>query len=225
MDAVADTRRLLDRIGFLALAPPEAKDRLARIARRVRFPAGACLFRRGDAGEGMLILLDGLVRLHLSTPGGRELSIGLMGAGELLGEVALVDGGPRSADATAITPVSALLLRHGDALPLVGTDPALATALLRLLAARLRRATEQVEAVGLRGLPQRLAAVLLRVSAMDASRLVRLSQGEIASLVAASRPKVNLALHDFRDRGLIERGKAGLRLLDPEGLRAIAEEG
>ncbi|HEY8610224.1 MAG TPA: Crp/Fnr family transcriptional regulator [Roseomonas sp.] len=224
MDAAAETRRLLDRIAFLALAPSAAKDKLAKIAHPARYPAGACVFRRGDPGEGMLIVLDGLVRLHLATAAGRELSLGLVGGGEPIGEIALVDGGPRSADATALTPVSALLLRHADAAPLIATDAALASALLRTLAGRLRRTTDQVEAVGLRGLPQRLAATLLQLSATDPTGLVRLSQTQIASLVAATRPKVNLALHGFRSRGFIEPVRAGLRLRDRDGLRSVAEE-
>jgi CRP-like cAMP-binding protein len=224
MAAPEETRRLLDRIAFLALTPASAKDSLAGIARPVRYAAGEVVFRRGDPGEGMLIVLDGLVRVHLSTAAGRELSLGLVGGGEPIGEVALVDGGPRSADATALTPVSALLLRHADAVALIAADAALASALLRTLATRLRRATDQVEAVGLRGLPQRLAATLLQLSAMDPSGLVRLPQGQIAALIAATRPKVNLALHEFRARGFIEPARAGLRLINRDGLRAVIEE-
>ncbi|WP_426955180.1 Crp/Fnr family transcriptional regulator [Muricoccus radiodurans] len=225
MAALPETRRLLDGVRFLAGVPSDAKDRLAGIARPVRHPAGATLFRRGDPGEGMLLVLDGLVRLHLSTAGGRELTLGLVGRGEPIGEVALVDGGPRSADATAFTPISALMFRHADAGALIAADAALALALLRTLAARLRRTTDQVEAVGLQGLPQRLAAALLRLAAVDPSGLVRLPQGQIASLVAATRPKVNAALSEFRARGFVENARAGLRVTNADGLRAFAAEG
>lgn len=223
MDAPADMRRLLQRVAFFRQVPGAALDRLAGIARPVRHPAGGVLFRRGDPGEGLLVMLDGLVRLHLSTAAGRELTLGLVGPGEPLGEVALVDGGPRSADATALTPVSALLFRHGDAAPLIAGDAALAAALLRTLAARLRRTTGQVEAVGLLPLPQRLAGALLYLAAADPTGLVRLPQGQIAALVAATRPKVNAVLAEFRVHGLVEQARAGLRLADPDGLRALAE--
>jgi CRP-like cAMP-binding protein len=216
--------RLLDGLAFLAGTPAAARQRLAAAARPVRYPAGQTLFRRGDPGEGMLLVLDGLVRLHLSSAAGREVSLGLVGPGEPLGEIALIDGGPRSADATALTPVQALLIRHADAAALIAADAAVATALLRTLAARLRRTTDQVEAVSLQALPQRLAGALLRLAAADPAGLVRLAQGQIAALVAASRPKVNAALLEFRARGLVQPGRAGLRLTDPAGLRAVAAE-
>lgn len=219
-----DTRRLLDGVAFLALVPASAKERLTGIARPVHYPSGRTLFRRGDAGEGMLIVLDGLVRIHLSTADGRELSLALVGRGEPIGELALVDGGPRSADATTFTPVSALLMRHDDVAPLIATDVAFAGALLRTLAARLRQSSAQVEAIGLHSLRQRLAAVLLRLAAVEPTGLVRLPQAQIASLAAATRPRVNHLLTEFRQQGLVEPSRAGLRLRDPARLRRIAEE-
>lgn len=220
-----DIRRLLDGMAFLALAPAASRDRLAALARPLRFAEGDVVFRRGDPGEGMLIVVDGLVRLHLATAAGRELTLGLVGRGEPVGEVAMIDGGPRSADATALTPVSALVLRHAEVKGLIAGDAALADALLRTLAQRLRRTTDQVEAIGLQGLNQRLAGVLLRLSAVDPSGLVRLPQGQIAALVAASRPKVNAALAELRGLGLVEAVRAGLRLRDRDGLLILAEGG
>lgn len=220
-----DIRRAIDRSPLLADVPETAKARLAAAARPVRYAVGAPIFRRGDPGEGMLLVLDGLVRLHLSTAAGREMTIGLAGAGEPVGEIALIDGGPRSADATALTPVSALLLRHAEAKAILLEEPELALALLRTLAARIRRTTDQAEAVALQPLPQRLAGALLRLAAVDPSGLVRQSQSQIAALVAASRPKVNLALSELRERGLVEQVRVGLRLADRDGLRQLAEHG
>jgi CRP-like cAMP-binding protein len=219
---VPDPRRLLAGLSFLAGVPDAALDRLAAIARPARFEAGAALFRRGDPGEGLVLLVDGLVRLHIATEAGRELTLGLAGPGEPIGEIALIDGGARSADATALTPVRALMLRHADAAAIIAGDAAVAGALLRTLATRLRRTTEQAEAVGLRSLQERVAMALLQLAAADPSGLVRLPQGQIASLVAATRPKVNVVLAEFRNRGLVEPVRAGLRLLDPAGLRALA---
>ncbi len=225
MSEPAELRRLIDRTALFAGLPARARDRLALAARRVRYAEGTTLFRRGDAGEGMILVLDGLVRLHLATAAGREMTLGLVGRGEPIGEIALIDGEPRSADATALTPVSALLLRHADFTALLAEEPGIATALLRTLAAKLRRTTDQVEAVALQPLQQRLAAALLRLAAVDPSGLVRQAQGQIAALVAATRPRVNQALAELRARGLIEPARAGLRLVDPEGLKALADGG
>jgi CRP/FNR family cyclic AMP-dependent transcriptional regulator len=217
--------RLLSGVKLLAGLTPEARSRLARIAHSKRYDVGRPLFHQGDPGEGMLIVLDGLVRIHLADAKGREVTLALAGPGEPIGEIALIDGGPRSADATAMTPVSALLIPHDEAVKLIDSDLATAAALLRTMAARLRRLTDQVEAVSLQPLPQRLAGALLRLSAADPSGLVRLTQGQIAALVAASRPKVNAALTEFRNRGQIESVRAGLRLLDKVSLTQLANDG
>ncbi len=217
-------RQALDRLPLLAQVPPAAKARLAAAARPVRYRDGETVFRCGEPGtDGMLIVLDGIVRLHLSTSAGREITLGLVGAGEPVGEIALIDGGPRSADAMALTPVTGLMIRTASAQDVIESDPATALALLRALAARLRRTTDQLEAVGLRPLPQRLAAALLRLAAADPGGLVRLNQSQLAPLVAATRPKVNVALVQFRERGLVLPSRAGLRIGDATALQAVAQ--
>jgi CRP-like cAMP-binding protein len=189
-----DPRRLLDRLPILEGVPGPARDRLAAAARPAAYAAGAPIFRRGEAGEGMLLVLDGLVRLHLASAAGRELTLGLAGPGEPVGEIALIDSGPRSADATAPPPVRTLLFRHADAAAIIASDATVAGALLHLAEA-------------------------------DPSGLVRLPQGQIAALVAASRPKVNAVLAEFRARGLVASARAGLRLTDPAALRLLGEAG
>jgi len=220
----ANVETILARLPLMAEVPEAARARLAAAARPVRYREGEPVFRRGEPGaDGMLVVTDGLVRVHMATPAGRELTLGLVGPGEPLGEIALIDGGTRSADATALTPVSGLMIRHADAVAVIEQDIAVAHALLRTLAGRLRRTTDQVEAVGLRSLSQRVAGALVRLAAADPAGLVRVSQGQIAALVAATRPKVNGVLAELRRRGLVEPARAGLRLPDPAALRALAE--
>ena len=218
-------RPLLDRLAWLAPLPARTKDRLAAMARQRHFAAGAALFRRGETADGLLLVLDGLVRLHVSAASGREMTIGLLGRGEPVGEIACTSGAPRGAEATAMTPVAALLLHHADVQAMVVEEPTFALALLMIEAARLRQAMTQMEALALHTMQQRLAGTLLHLAAVDPYGLVRLSQGQIASLVAASRPKVNLALAAFRGRGLVATVRAGLRLTNPLALRALAEQG
>lgn len=218
-----EIRKLIGRVAIFAGVPTAQLDRLARAARHVRYQEGGTLFRRGEPGEGMILIVDGLVRLHVATGQGRELTLAIVGPGEPIGEVALIDGGPRSAEATALTPVRGILLRHTDASAVVSSDVAVANALLRTLAARLRRTTEQTEAVGLLSLTARVAKVLLQLSSIDPSGCVRVSQGQIAALAAATRPKVNSVLTDFRSRGLVEPSRAGLRILDKAKLRELGE--
>jgi CRP/FNR family transcriptional regulator, cyclic AMP receptor protein len=214
----------LNNLKLFAGVPEAARAKLAASARPVRFGVDEALFRRGEPAEGMVVVLDGLVRIHLSDAKGREVTLALVGAGEPIGEIALIDGGVRSADATALTPVSALLVRHADAEATIASDPALAMALLKMMTARVRRLTDQVEAISLQPLAQRVAAVLLRLAAADPSGLVRVAQGQLATLVAASRPKVNAVLSEYRARGLIVSVRGGLKLQDPAGLQALAAD-
>jgi CRP-like cAMP-binding protein len=219
-----DATSAIMRLPLFAGVPEAACARLAAAATPRRYRDGQPVFRRGDAGDdGMLLVQDGVVRIHLGTAGGREITLGLAGAGEAVGEMALIDGGARSADVTALTPVRGLMLRAAPARAVIGADPAVALALLQALATRLRRTSEQVEAIGLRSLTARLAAALLKLSAADATGLVRLNQAQIAFLVAASRPKVNGTLREFQRLGLVAPGAHGLRLVDAPGLRALAE--
>jgi CRP-like cAMP-binding protein len=226
IDTAAAARRALGRLPLLAGVPEPVRARLAAAARPARWREGAAIFRRGEPGtDGMLIVLDGVARVHLTNAAGRELTLTLIGPGEPVGEIALIDGGPRSTDVTALTPVHGLMLRHADAAAVIESDIAAARALLRTLAARLRRTTEQAEALGLRSVPQRLAGALVSLAVADPAGLVRLPQGQLAALVAATRPKVNAALAELRARGLIEQARAGLRVPDPARLRALAEGG
>jgi CRP/FNR family cyclic AMP-dependent transcriptional regulator len=216
--------QLLTALPLFARVPAETRARLAVLAAPKRYAASQMMFCRGDVADGMLLVLDGVVRVHLSDARGHEVTLALIGPGEPIGEIALVDGGLRSADATALTPVSALLLRHSDVAPLIASDAEFASALLLGMAARLRRLTDQVEAISLQPLSQRLAGTLLQLAAADPSGLVRVAQGQLATLVAASRPKVNAALAEYRKLGLVTSVRAGLRLIDKERLRALAED-
>jgi CRP/FNR family cyclic AMP-dependent transcriptional regulator len=214
----------LNNLKLFAGVPEAARAKLAASARPVRFAVGEMLFRRSEPAEGMVVVLDGLVRIHLSDARGREVTLALVGAGEPIGEIALIDGGVHSADATALTPVSALLVRHADAEAMIASDAAVAMALLKTMTARVRRLTDQVEAISLQPLAQRVAATLLRLAAADPSGLVRVPQGQLATLVAASRPKVNAVLSEYRAAGLIVSVRAGVRLLDAARLHALADD-
>ncbi len=217
--------RVLSRLQQLKLfagLAEAARGKLSASARPVRFAQNEMLFRRGEAAEGMIMVIDGLVRIHLSDAKGREVTLALVGPGEPIGEIALIDGGLRSADATALSPVSAVLLRHADVAGMIEADAAMASALLRTMTARVRRLTDQVEAISLQPLAQRVANALLRLAEADASGLVRVPQGQIATLVSATRPKVNAVLSDYRARGLIVSVRAGLKILDRGGLAKLA---
>jgi CRP/FNR family transcriptional regulator, cyclic AMP receptor protein len=184
--------------------------------REAFYAAGQAIFARGDAGTDIYLVLEGRVRLSVLSAEGRELSFSYAGPGDLFGEIAALDGGGRTADATAVTAVHAMTLAHTALRQLVATTPAFASAVIAFLCHRLREADFQLEGVALHRIEVRLARFLLgllrqREGAATAARGtidLGMSQGELALLLGASRPKVCAALALLEDMGVIRRRDA-----------------
>ncbi|NKC34234.1 cyclic nucleotide-binding domain-containing protein [Falsiroseomonas selenitidurans] len=120
-------------------------DALAGAACYRQVPEGAVLFRRGDPGDGLWLILDGQIRIRLRSAEGAEVVLNHLGPGDTVGEIAALDGGARSAEAVALTPLRALFLERGPALAVLGGRPAALLRLLEALCARLRATSAQVE--------------------------------------------------------------------------------
>ena len=214
---------------FAGLAPA-ALEALAGHAQRRQWQAGETLFQRGDPGDWMLALAEGRVKLTLTTPSGRELTLRLAEAGDTLGEFALVDGEPRSADATALEPCSGWVLDRLRFAVLAEAHPALGLSVARYFSRRLRATTEQLEGIALYHLEARLARFLLftlrQLNGPDlppeAALRLEISQSELAAVLGASRPKVNRALQSLQELGAIRR-EGEVWQLDLPALRAAAD--
>ncbi len=214
---------------FAGLAPDD-REAIAGLGRVRSHDAGEMIFQRGDPGREMLVVLDGRVRLSVLSPEGRELSLRHAGPGSVIGEIAVLDGGPRSADATAATAVTVHVIAKADLDRLMTARPAIARSFLAVLCTRLRDTTDQLESVALFRLEARLARFLLGLLKQAPERRVPggvlldlpFSQGEIADVIGASRPKVNRAFADLEAAGAIQRGDAGL-VCRPARLAAVAE--
>ncbi|MBL8562729.1 MAG: Crp/Fnr family transcriptional regulator [Gemmobacter sp.] len=209
---------------------PAALEALAGLAQRRQWQAGEMLFQRGDPGDWMLALAEGRVKLTLTTPSGRELTLRLAEAGDTLGEFALVDGEPRSADATALEPCSGWVLDRLRFAVLAEAHPALGLSVARYFSRRLRATTEQLEGIALYQLEARLARFLLftlrQLNGPDlppeAALRLEISQSELAAVLGASRPKVNRALQSLQELGAIRRA-GEVWQLDLPALRAAAD--
>ena len=180
---------------------------IASEMRPVSFTAGQVLFSRGDEGRELYLVVNGRVRLSVLTQEGRELSFTHATAGDIFGEIAMLDGGVRTADATAVGAVEAVVLGRPALNRLLAEHPSLALATIRLLCGRLRDADMQLEGVALHRIEVRLARYLLSLAAQVPAAQGRgevgidlgMSQGELALLLGASRPKVNAALVMLED--------------------------
>lgn len=202
-------------------------DAIAAAVRETRFDAGELIFSRGDKGQDIFIIAEGRVRLSILTSEGRELSFAQIGSGDLFGEIAMLDAGVRTADATAATKVAAVALSKAAYIRIAATRPAVGEAMTRFLCGRIRDADNQLESIALYPIEGRLARFLIAAAAQrgGGGNLVMLdigmSQNDLALLVGASRPKVNAALSMLEENGAITR--SGTRIeCDLAALRLIA---
>jgi CRP-like cAMP-binding protein len=208
-----------------------AVELVANALRVRRFRRGEVIFHAGDPGDSLFIVAGGAVKITVTAEDGAEPAIlTTIGPGGFFGELALLDGAPRSATATAVDAVETLVLRRDAFDRLVDNEQALRRALLSALAAEIRRLTAQVEDLHFLDLPGRLARHLLREIDVQEDRPgsaeARLSwpftQGELASMIGGSRQSVNRLLADFIEQGLLRFDGDELVVPDPRRLAAAA---
>src|SRR6202035_5254632 len=143
---------------------PEALDQLCRYAKHATLKRGATLFSKGDPGNSLVAVISGTVKISVSSPDGRNAILNLIGAGEIFGEMSVLDGQVRSADAIANTNCEIFIIDRREFLPFRRSQPELAMKFIELLCTRLRWTSDQVEQIILQNLPGRLASALLRLT-------------------------------------------------------------
>jgi CRP/FNR family transcriptional regulator, cyclic AMP receptor protein len=225
---VPDKGALLARHEFFRGVSDEVMRKLAVHARLIGYPIGATIFAKGDPGLGLLAVVSGLVRISVPAKGGREVVLRLVGANEVFGEIALLDGGPRTAVATAATQCRLLSLDHRDFVPVLKDEPALAIRLLGLISHRLRQTSEQVEDISFADPQKRLAKALLRLAEVQgAAQAVRpritITQKELGRTIGLSRESTNKWLRDWETTGHISLEKGGCTI-DRDFLIMLATE-
>jgi CRP-like cAMP-binding protein len=228
-----EPRTIVELLAKSALFGSLAEQDLNAIAsrmRRVDFEPDQMIFSRGDAGREVYLVLSGRIRLSILSSDGRELSFAHAGPGNIFGEIATLDGGERTANATAIARVQTMVLPQKAALELIENNPKVGLAVVRFLCTRLRETDQRLEAIALHRIEVRLARLMLSAlrlqSPANTGRNVPLdlgmSQGELALLIGASRPKVNIALTLLEDMGAITRTGSKMTC-NTEVLQNIAE--
>jgi len=203
---------LLSRAPLFGTFAPDALAACAEKFREVRFAKDEMLFARGDPGTHLYIVGEGQIRLAIATSEGRELSFQIVGPGDLFGEIALLDGQSRSAGATALAATTAFSLDRNAFNRLRVAYPAISDAVISYLSRRLREVSDKLETLALYPLENRLARFLLtalqgRPDPVGRRTPLELgySQGELAMLLGASRPKLNAALGALERAGAIRR--------------------
>ena len=199
---------ILRSAAIFAELPDDALARLAARCVRRTYGRNQFLWYQGDDGAHLIVVASGLVKVVLSSPQGGEVVLTTLGPGEISGELAVLDGSPRSASVVAAEPTTVLLLTRATVLDMLNRYPSVLDALLRSLGNLIRRITEQAGDLVFLDLGGRVAKLLLHLAeAHGAGSTVldlRLTQSDLAAMVGATRPAVNRVLQHLAGRGVIE---------------------
>ncbi|MEQ1617185.1 MAG: Crp/Fnr family transcriptional regulator [Terricaulis sp.] len=204
---------------LLAAISEAGRARLVKAGVAVTVEPGALLFARGDKGDAIYVLLEGEVEVRVSNEAGRDVRIAALKPHALIGEMAVLDGGARSADVAAIRRSRLLRISRDQAVAALESEPRALLKLIAEMSRRLRAADAALEDSHLLDLGGRLAQRLLEEAGDGA--IVTLTQTELARRIGASREKVNRKLHEWVDEGWIATTRSGVRLLKRADLVAL----
>lgn len=212
---------------FQAMRPVEV-DEILKFSTERQCPRGAIIVQQGDEGSSMMAVLRGRVRVSVVSPEGREMVLNMIAAGEVFGEIALLDGKPRSADVTAVEDTLLLVVERRHFVPFLWQNQDLYLRLLAVLCERLRRTSLALEELALFELPERLARLLLKLAedygrpCAEGVRIeLKLSQRDLANQVASSRETVNKQLRIWRDEGVVSIKGGYIIILRMDELKRI----
>ncbi len=219
-------RKLLEKCVLFSALDQKARREIVAYAKPRSFAAGQSICRIGDPGDSMMAVIVGTVRISLPTANGKEIILADLQAGELFGEIALLDGKARSANATARTRCELMVLDRRDLLPFLERNPSASLKLMEMLCARIRRSDERMSDIAFLDLPARLAKTLLHYLAPSSSAgtiKLSLSQSELAAMAGATRENVNRCLREWQRRGILELKDRWTIIRQPEALRNLVK--
>jgi CRP/FNR family cyclic AMP-dependent transcriptional regulator len=231
---VVDTTSMSDALAAVPLFAGLDADGLASLTRGMRvrrFRRGETIFHVGDPGDALFIVMAGAIKITLPADTGDEAILATLRPGDFFGELALLDGAPRSATAVAIEPTETFILARDRFRELISSEPIMREALLATMAAEVRRLTHHVEELHFLDITGRLASRLARLAGeTGATRLADgairlagpLTQGDLAAMIGCTRQSVNKLLGIFTDDGLIRLDRDSIVVLDLEGLGRAA---
>ncbi len=226
---VEAARRLLEQCSLFQPLTAEERQRMFAYAHARRYAAGETIFLKGSPGQGMMAVVSGEVRISAPSADGKEIILATIHSGEVFGELALLDGKERTADAVALSPCEIVTLDRRDILPLLRQQPELCLKLLEVVCERLRRTDALVEEILFFNIPKRLAKALLRaagrrISPSKTAQLhVRLSQRDLGAMIGGTRESVNRCLADWQRQGVIRIDDGVIVIADPAALEELAQ--
>ena len=205
---------------FLGLLSDSALTTLIRSGRTRQYSAGAIICRRGDIGDSVLVVLSGSLKIRNTTHDGRDVGLNFLGVGDVAGEIAVLDGGERTADIVALEDAEVFVIQRREILPILTTHPQAMLAIVEVLCDKLRNATSIIED-STHEMLGRVARGLMRLARQhgrrrkDRTRInLKLSQAELGSYLGLSRANVSRQLTELKASGAIEIDGAYIVIID-----------
>jgi CRP-like cAMP-binding protein len=225
----AHQMQIADRLAFFRNHPifgilgPALLQQLRAHARMRTIEKGATIFAKGDPGSSLFAILEGQVKVISFSAQGKYAVLNILSPGDIFGEIALLDGGERTADVIAISDCKLIVIERRDFLPLVHSSPDISQKLIEVLCARLRNTSRQVEEVMFLDLSAKLSKTLLRLRESAGGQRISLTQSELAQMIGASRESTNKQLRDWENLKWLQLERGEIILIDIESLAAVAD--
>jgi len=206
-----DERELLRTVPLFSELSDDAINSLSRLATRRRYPKDTVVFFENEEGDCLFMILEGRIKVTILGDDGREIILTMLGSGDLFGEMALLDNEPRSATAIAVEESELLSLHRTEFQAVIGDNPGISSALIKVLSARLRRANHQISTLALLDVYGRVARVILDMAREEGRRLKdgriafrRATHQEIANRIGTTRETVTRMLKDLERQDFVK---------------------
>lgn len=229
-DAKTRAKELLKLKSVLSRCPDAILDDIVRRGSVVRHARGETIYSQGSPGDSLLILLAGSLKITNVTTDAREVVLGFAKPGALIGEIAVLDGSPRSADVVALEATEAFVIYRRDLMPVLRASPEATMGLVEGLCGMIRAANARVESQGMQT-SARCAACLVNLAEKhgraggDDSVVIdlKITQRDLGNYLGLTRETISRTLSEFKDSGLIEMKGNSIVILDLDGLQEIAD--
>ena len=206
------------------------RARIAAMGVSRKLDDGEVLFLKGDGGDALFGVLSGKIRISTSAPNGKELILSIVEPGGVFGEIALLDGKSRSADAAAMGECTLFVLQRREFQRFLEQETQLAIHFLVMVCERLRTTNALIEDAAFLNLPARLAKrlvsfarVSVESSAAQSMTEVRISQAELGEMMGTSRESINRLLQEWREEGWVDLGRNRLMIHNLQALQEIVD--
>lgn len=226
-----DKKALLGNSELLGGLDDDMLDKLSSLTVTRKLDKNETLFVKGDPGDSFFGVQDGKIKIVTTSPNGKEVTLNIIESGQFFGEIAMLDGMDRTADAIAMEKTDLLVIQRRDFIPFLEKHPKLCIQVMQLLCRRVRLTSEMVEDAAFLPLDGRLAKRLLNLADLYGEEVedghvligLNLPQQELARMMGTSRESVNKQLQVWRNEGWIELARGKVTICDPDALQNVLD--